>query len=141
MNATIQTFGYPGTLVKEYKHWVALLRPEQVTIGSLVLAAKSEATRLGQLSDEEWGEFAKVSKEMEALLAKVFDAEKFNYLALMMKDPNVHFHFIPRYSKSVNINGKDYTDRDWPSKTELNPIELDGTEFKILKSKLKAGNT
>ena len=41
MNETMQTFGYPGTLVKEYEHWVMLLKPEQTTVGTLVLVEKS----------------------------------------------------------------------------------------------------
>ena len=44
MNPTIEKFGYPATLVREFEHWVVLLRPAQVTLGSLVLAAKSDAT-------------------------------------------------------------------------------------------------
>ena len=39
MNVTMQKFGYPDTLIAEYDHWVVLLRPSQVTLGSLVLAA------------------------------------------------------------------------------------------------------
>ena len=42
MNPTIEKFGYPTTLIREYEHWLVLLRPEQVTLGSLVLAAKSD---------------------------------------------------------------------------------------------------
>ena len=41
INDTIKKFGYPATLVKDYDHWVVLLRPAQVTLGSLVVAAKS----------------------------------------------------------------------------------------------------
>ena len=50
MNPTIEKFGYPATLVREFEHWVVLLRPAQVTLGSLVLAAKSDATRLRRLA-------------------------------------------------------------------------------------------
>ena len=49
MNETIAKFGYPETLVAEYTHWVVLLRPAQPTLGSLVLAAKSEASRFPDL--------------------------------------------------------------------------------------------
>lgn len=136
MNVTIQTFGYPDTLIKEYESWVVLLRPKQVTIGSLVIAAKSDATHLGQLTKDEWAEFAQVSSDCEELLTKTFSAEKFNYLALMMKDPNVHFHFIPRYSKPVTLNGKEFPDVDFPLKTELNAIELVQEDFEEIKRKL-----
>lgn len=136
MNITIQTFGYPDTLIKEYEHWVVLLRPKQVTIGSLVIAAKSEAKHLGELTKDEWAEFAQVSSDCEELLTKTFGAEKFNYLALMMKDPNVHFHFIPRYSKPVTLSGKEFSDADYPLKTELKAIELTEDEFSAIQRKL-----
>ena len=42
-NSTIAKFGYPGSLLADYQHWVVLLRPQQVTLGALVLACKSEA--------------------------------------------------------------------------------------------------
>src|SRR3546814_2464599 len=35
MNDTILKFGYPATLIREYEHWVVLLRPAQLTLGSL----------------------------------------------------------------------------------------------------------
>ena len=49
MNPTIVKFGYPATLVRELDHWLILLRPAQVTLGSLVLAAKSDATTYHEL--------------------------------------------------------------------------------------------
>ena len=49
MNATIEKFGYPATLVRDYRHWVLLIRPAQVTAGSLILAAKGDATAYGAL--------------------------------------------------------------------------------------------
>jgi hypothetical protein len=32
MNATIEKFGWPATLVAEFDHWVVLLRPAQPTL-------------------------------------------------------------------------------------------------------------
>ena len=40
MNATLTKFGYPGTLLHESEHWCVLMRPQQVTLGALVLAAR-----------------------------------------------------------------------------------------------------
>ena len=48
-NETMLKFGYPGSLIREYEHWAVMLRPAQVTLGSLVLAARSDATAFGQL--------------------------------------------------------------------------------------------
>ena len=138
MNETMQTFGYPGTLVKEYEHWVMLLKPKQTTVGTLVLVEKSEATHLGELSRESWAEFADVSRDAEAWTRQVFGAEKFNYLALMMKDPNVHFHFVPRYSQPVEVGGESFADTDWPSKTELGNIELNEAQLNEIRTKLQS---
>ena len=138
MNETMQKFGYPGTLVKEYEHWVMLLKPKQTTVGTLVLVEKSEATHLGELSRESWAEFADVSRDAEAWTRQAFGAEKFNYLALMMKDPNVHFHFVPRYSQPVEVGGESFADTDWPSKTELGNIELNEAQLNEIRTKLQS---
>lgn len=137
MNQTILAFGFPETVVKEYTYWVVMLRPQQVTLGTLIIAAKSDVTKLGDLDSDVWTEFKTVAFEMEDLLAKKLGAEKFNYLALMMKDPNPHFHLVPRYSKSVLFNGKEYVDPDWPHKTELKKIELTQEYFAGIMKELK----
>lgn len=137
MNETIVKFGYPDTLIKEFENWVVLLRPEQITIGTLVLAAKSNARHLAELDQGTWAEFDVVSKFAEGLLQKIFGAEKFNYMALMMKDPNVHFHFIPRYSKPIELGGKQFIDPDWPLRTQFQPIQISEHELESIKTKLK----
>lgn len=137
MNITLEKFGYPETLVKEYDNWVVLLKPEQTTLGTFIIANKSEATYLGELPPEDWAEFSSVSRDAELLLINELGAEKFNYLALMMKDPNVHFHLVPRYSKPQSFNGRDYVDKDWPGKTELRKIDLSEELFDILLERLR----
>ena len=137
MNITLEKFGYPETLVKEYDNWVVLLKPEQTTLGTFIIANKSEATYLGKLPLEDWAEFSSVSRDAELVLTNELGAEKFNYLALMMKDPNVHFHLVPRYSKPQSFNGRDYVDKDWPGKTELGKIDLNEESFDILLERLR----
>ena len=61
MNPTIEKFGYPATLLHEFDHWLVLLRPAQVTLGSLVLAAKSDATAYRRLPTEAFAEQARRS--------------------------------------------------------------------------------
>ncbi len=69
MNTTIAKFGYPATLLHEYRRWVVLLRPAQPTLGSLVLACKEEATSLGAVSTEAYAELATATAELERALA------------------------------------------------------------------------
>jgi diadenosine tetraphosphate (Ap4A) HIT family hydrolase len=123
-------------VVKEYKDWVVLFRYRQVTIGSLIIMSKSDKAALGELSSQEWAGFAEVTRDVEYWLTNAFGAEKFNYLALMMKDPEVHFHVIPRYSKPVYFSGRKFTDPDWPLATERVALDLDEKILDTIKNKI-----
>ena len=126
MNATIAKFGYPATLLREYRHWVLLLRPAQVTAGSMILAAKSEATAYGDLPEAAFTEQATVVVDVELLLKNTINPDKINYLMLMMVDPHVHFHIFPRYQGSRSIVGLVLTDHGWPGPPDLkSAVELD----------------
>lgn len=118
-NQTAVRFGYPETLIREYEHWLVLLREPQATLGSLVLCAKSEATEFSALPMQAHVEMGTVVREIEAALKAAFAYEKINYLMLMMVDPNVHFHVIPRYSKPQNACGLTVPDPGWPALPQL----------------------
>lgn len=119
MNATLEKFGWPATLVREFDHWVVLLRPAQVTLGSLVLAAKSEATAFGDLPAAAFAELKDATAQIEEALSRFVAFEKINYLMLMMVDPHVHFHVIPRYEGTRQFGGFDFPDKGWPKPPAL----------------------
>lgn len=119
MNDTIRKFGYPETLIRDYRHWVVLLRPAQPTLGSLVLAAKSEATAFGDLPAEAHAELAIITREIENALKTAVSYDRLNYLMLMMVDPHVHFHVIPRYEGSRSGGGLTIEDAGWPKPPAL----------------------
>lgn len=119
MNETIRKFGYPATLVAEHDHWVVLLRPAQPTLGSLVLAAKSDVTAFGDLPAQAHAELKVVTSAIETALRGFVDYAKLNYLMLMMVDPHVHFHVIPRYEGSREWQGKQFPDAGWPKVPDL----------------------
>ena len=126
MNPTIEKFGYPSTLIREYDHWLVLLRPAQATLGSLVLAAKSDATAWSALPREAFIEQADAIAAIETALAAFVAHERINYLMLMMVDPNVHFHVIPRYSEPRRWNGVEFPDAGWPGAPALDAaVRLD----------------
>ncbi|HEY7765066.1 MAG TPA: HIT family protein [Aestuariivirgaceae bacterium] len=118
-NETMRKFGYPGTLVRDYEHWSVLLRPAQVTLGALVLAAKSDAQSLAALSTEAFAGLARVTRDIDAAFRDFPAAEKINYLMLMMVDPHVHFHVLPRYSASRQFDDIAFEDRGWPGPPDL----------------------
>jgi diadenosine tetraphosphate (Ap4A) HIT family hydrolase len=114
MNETIVRFGYPETLIREYEHWVVLLRPAQPALGSLVLAAKGGATSFSGLSQEAFGELQRAVADIEGALGAAVRFEKINYLMLMMVDPHVHFHVVPRYEGEREACGVRVEDKGWP---------------------------
>jgi len=119
MNATATRFGYPESLLFESDHWVVLQRPAQVTLGSLILCCKEEATAFGDISAAASGDLGKVTKRLEAGLRAAFDFDKINYLMLMMVDPHVHFHVIPRYEKARELAGASFADAAWPGPPDV----------------------
>ncbi|HWT95351.1 MAG TPA: hypothetical protein VN238_20310, partial [Solirubrobacteraceae bacterium] len=119
MNATLAAFGYPATALAEYEWWAVLLRPQQVTAGSMVLASRHDATALGGLPAEAWGELATVCTDLEAALATALRHDKVNYLALMMVDPHVHFHVLPRYAEPREVAGARLVDAAWPGPPDV----------------------
>ena len=118
-NQTMLKFGYPASLVRDYEHWAVLLRPAQVTLGSMVLAAKSDATAFGRLPAGAHAELAAVTRDLESTLQRELAYEKINYLMLMMVDPNVHFHVFPRYSGARTIDEVTIEDEAWPGPPDL----------------------
>lgn len=138
MNATIEKFGYPATLVAEYAHWLVLLRPAQPTLGSLVLAARSDATAFGDLPGEAHAELKQATAAIEQALRALVAYEKLNYLMLMMVDPHVHFHVIPRYEGERSFEGASFADAGWPGPPELSAaVKLDETTRDRLRERLR----
>ena len=139
MNKTIIRFGYPQTLVAEYEHWLVLLRPSQPTLGSLVLAAKADATAFSDLAPAAYGELGNAIGDIEDVLASAVRYEKINYLMLMMVDPHVHFHVIPRYLGERQAVGFSIADTGWPKMPVLgDAVELDRAGIEALTDWLRS---
>jgi diadenosine tetraphosphate (Ap4A) HIT family hydrolase len=138
MNETIRKFGYPATLIAQFDHWVVLLRPAQPTLGALVLAAKSDATAFGDLAAEAHAELAIATKVIESALAQAVGYAKINYLMLMMVDPQVHFHVLPRYEGSREHGDLSIADAGWPGQPDLgSAVKLSNGQVAALTDWLK----
>ena len=118
----MRKFGAPHTIIRSYQHWLVLLRPAQVTLGSLVLAAHEPATAFSQLSAASFTELHEVTRAIEIALSKAFHYDKINYLMLMMVDPDVHFHVLPRYAQPETFAGLEFTDAGWPAAPNLGHV-------------------
>lgn len=140
MNPTIVRFGHPATLIAEYRHWVVLLRPSQPTLGSLILAARSDAMAFADLPAAAFAELARAVADIETVLRARVDYQKINYLMLMMVDPNVHFHVIPRYEGDRKAEGLTIPDKGWPKPPALSDaVDLNPTQISQLVGWLQLG--
>jgi diadenosine tetraphosphate (Ap4A) HIT family hydrolase len=136
INATLEKFGYPGTLVRDYRHWCVLVRPAQATLGALVLGAKGEARSFAALPAEAFAELATVTRHIETGLAAFRAFDRINYLMLMMVDPHVHFHVLPRYQAAREWKGTIFPDSGWPGPPVL--ANAVGPDAELLKELVDA---
>lgn len=132
-NPTAKNFGYPETLVAETDHWLVLLRPKQPTFGSLVLVCKEPVLAFSEVSPQGFADLQVAVQGVERLLRGAVDYAKINYLMLMMVDPDVHFHVIPRYEGSREHDGQVFPDAGWPGVPALaSAVELSADQIRAL---------
>jgi diadenosine tetraphosphate (Ap4A) HIT family hydrolase len=98
----------------ENDHWIVTVRPKQATLGASVLICRRHATSLGELDAAEGAAFADIVARMESRLRDAFRYDKINYLMLMMVDPHLHFHVVPRYAQTRTFAGLAFADPAWP---------------------------
>jgi diadenosine tetraphosphate (Ap4A) HIT family hydrolase len=108
-------------------------------LGSLVLASTSEATAFGSLPAGAHAELGLAVPAIEAALRDFISYEKINYLMLMMVDPHVHFHVLPRYSGMREWQGLSFADAGWPGPPDLrSATALDGGQQSRLRDEIAA---
>ncbi|MDO9310646.1 MAG: HIT family protein [Nitrosomonas sp.] len=122
LNATMRKFGAPQTIIRQYQYWSVMLRPAQATLGALVLAAHEPAEAFSQLSPASFTELHTITGHIESALTKAFQYDKINYLMLMMVDPDVHFHVIPRYAQPRQFADMEFIDAGWSAMPNLGQI-------------------
>jgi diadenosine tetraphosphate (Ap4A) HIT family hydrolase len=120
-NATELKFGDPDGRLYQTRSWSVLLRPKQPTLGSLVLVCREPVRSLAEVSPEGLLEMGDTIGRIEAVLRGFVAYERINYLMLMMVDPDVHFHVIPRYPDSRRHGALEFPDTGWPGVPALEP--------------------
>ncbi|MEX2520159.1 MAG: HIT family protein [Paracoccaceae bacterium] len=138
-NATFAKFGWPATKIAELGHWGVMLRPDQPTLGAVILACKEPVTEFGAVSAAGFAEFARVVPAVESMLKSVTGYEKLNYLMLMMVDRDVHFHVLPRYAGAKALDGVEVEDAGWPGPPTLGAFTTpDAAQAAALIARLRA---
>ncbi|MDC8444445.1 MAG: HIT family protein [Nitrosomonas sp.] len=139
LNDTMRKFGAPQTIIHSFQYWSVQLRPAQATLGALVMVAHEPARAFSELSAASFIEMHAVVSQIEFTLTKAFQYDKINYLMLMMVDPDVHFHIIPRYAQSRLFADTAFVDAGWPAVPQLGHInETNETINQMIIARIKA---
>lgn len=139
VNDTMRNFGYPETVIAETNHWVVLLRPQQITLGSLVLICREEVEAFGSVSPEGFARLQPAIAQIETVLHRFTGYLRINYLMLMMVDKDVHFHVIPRYEGERSFRDVTFPDAGWPGPPTLGAfVAPDANQIGDLVGELRA---
>lgn len=102
------------------EHWNVYLNPDQYYLGRSVVVAKRNVGSMSELKEDEWRDFAKLVKGFESAFKKAFGATMFNWTCLMNDayknnppNPQVHWHFRPRYKNPVKFEGVKFEDKEF----------------------------
>lgn len=117
--------------------WCLSVRPGQLRLGAMLLSSGSGARSMEELTSVEQQGMGEAFALAEKLANRVFEADRVNYLCLMMQDPIVHFHVLPRYSNSVKRYGQVWEDPEWPAPPVVMPVISSDEVLAAVKEDLK----
>ena len=104
--------------------WTLSVRPAQPVLGALVLSTRHGATSFGDLDERTGTGFVRLVAFAERAARASFGAVRINVLCLMMQDPLVHFHLLPRYAEPVEHSGITWSDPGWPGPPDLGALHV-----------------
>lgn len=132
----MKKFNPEKNAIKEFKHWIVLLREKQVTLGAAIFVLKRDIPSFSQMTGDEAAEFPEVVAWFENKTKGLYGAEKFNYVVAMMKDNFVHYHAFPRYSSTASRYGVEWTDINWPNVIEFLNVSYDDSVLESIRKDL-----
>ena len=124
--------------VDESDGWVLSVRPGQLTLASMVVSASGGEQWFNDLATGQDSGFFAMVASAERLAKQVYGAVRLNVVALMMKDPVVHFHVLPRYDSVVERYGRAWSDEDWPGPPTFGTAATDDAVLHAIRDDLRA---
>ena len=118
--------------------WTLSVRPAQLRLGAMVLSATEGEKWFADLDLARGPGLLARAATAERLAKGLYGAERVNLVALMMKDPVVHFHALPRYSAEVEHHGLRWRDEDWPGPPTFGPAPTDDDVLFAIRDELRA---
>jgi diadenosine tetraphosphate (Ap4A) HIT family hydrolase len=104
----------------ETDHWKVILLEEQRLLGRSVVVLKRPCGDVAELDMQEIADLFMVMRKMQFLIAKTFGARMFNWACNMNNayqedppKPQMHWHCLPRYDRSVSFAGEIFEDANF----------------------------
>jgi len=99
------------------KYWTVGIIPDQPYLGRGLVTLLTHKASLGELSQEEWDDFAAIVRKLEPAYERAFGARPLNMGCFMNNayradppHPHVHWQIFPRYKAPVELAGMTFTD-------------------------------
>jgi diadenosine tetraphosphate (Ap4A) HIT family hydrolase len=118
--------------------WVISVRPAQLTLGSMVVSTAEGELDFASLGTAAGPDLLRAFAVAEELATKRLGAVRLNIACLMMKDPIVHFHVLPRYDRTIHRYGATWEDTDWPGPPTFGPASTSDEVLFALVEDLRA---
>jgi diadenosine tetraphosphate (Ap4A) HIT family hydrolase len=131
------TFRLDDLTVTEQGGWVLSVRPAQLKLGAMVVSVAAGQQRFQDLTTDDGAGYIDIVATAERLAQEVYGAVRINVVALMMKDPVVHYHVLPRYDTAVDRHGTTWTDDDWPGPPTFGPASTDDQVLFAIRDELR----
>lgn len=138
LEAFREKFKIPELSLLDDGAWILSVRPGQLTLGSMVLSSASGRADFSALEPESGPGFLNMLMKAEAVAKALYGAVRINAVCLMMQDPVVHFHILPRYDKPVERYGLIWRDEDWPGPPVFRPLASPGDQLENIRNEISA---
>jgi len=102
--------------------WTLLVRPGQLTLGCMVLSSTRGIKDFSGIAASSGSNFITMLAKAETVAKTLYGAVRINAVCLMMQDPVIHFHIIPRYDQLIERYGIIWRDEDWPAPPVFRPL-------------------
>jgi diadenosine tetraphosphate (Ap4A) HIT family hydrolase len=132
-----ETFQLEALTIQEADGWILSVRPAQLTLGAMVISSARGHLDFQQLDPQEAGGLAAAVAVAERLAKEELGAVRINLACLMMKDPVVHFHVLPRYDRPIERYDITWEDQDWPGPPTFSKVETPQNVLEELVADLK----
>jgi len=143
----------PDELILKTPFWKVTLAGGQAYLGRSYITLMRHCGSLADLRSEEWEDLKLIINQLESALKNSFDATLFNWTCLMNQayqntppNPHIHWHFRPRYSRSLMVNSEEFSDPEFghhynSKREQIVSPELFGTIISRIRSHLSVNLT